>query len=74
MIYRLRRGIIGPLAIIWLTATVASVVIGGVAWSRFSRSIDASADAAQLHAGGGFISGGIRADRRFREARPGGAG
>ena len=48
MIYRLRHGIIGPLAIIWLTATVASVVMGAVAWSRFSRSIDASAEAEQF--------------------------
>jgi len=48
MIYRLRHGIIGPLAIFWLTAMVASVVIGAVAWSRFSRSIDASAAAEQF--------------------------
>jgi signal transduction histidine kinase/DNA-binding response OmpR family regulator len=48
MIYRFRHGIIGPLAIFWLTVTVASVVIGAVAWSRFSRSIDASAEAEQL--------------------------
>ena len=48
MIYRFRRGIIGPLAIFWLTVTVASVVIGALAWSRFSRSIDASAEAEQL--------------------------
>jgi signal transduction histidine kinase/DNA-binding response OmpR family regulator len=48
MIYRFRHGIIGPLALIWLTATVVSVVMGTVAWSRFSRSIDASADAEQL--------------------------
>jgi signal transduction histidine kinase/DNA-binding response OmpR family regulator len=48
MIYRFRHGIIGPLAIIWLTATVASVVAGAVAWSRFSRSIDASVEAEQL--------------------------
>ncbi len=48
MIYRLRHGIIGPLALLWLTATVASVVVGAVAWSRFSRSIDAAAQAAQL--------------------------
>ncbi len=48
MIYRFRHGIIGPLAFIWLTATVVSVVMGTVAWSRFSRSIDASADAEQL--------------------------
>jgi CHASE3 domain sensor protein len=47
-IYRFRHGIIGPLALIWLTATVASVVMGTVAWSRFSRSIDASAEAEQL--------------------------
>jgi signal transduction histidine kinase/DNA-binding response OmpR family regulator len=48
MIYRFRHGIIGPLVFIWLTATVVSVVMGTVAWSRFSRSIDASADAEQL--------------------------
>ena len=48
MIYRFRHGIIGPLAIFWLTVTVTSVVIGAVAWSRFSRSIDASAEAEQL--------------------------
>jgi signal transduction histidine kinase/DNA-binding response OmpR family regulator len=48
MIYRFRHGIIGPLATVWLTATVASVVMGTVAWSRFSRSIDASAEAEQL--------------------------
>jgi signal transduction histidine kinase/CheY-like chemotaxis protein len=48
MVYRFRHGIIGPLAIFWLTVTVASVVIGAVAWSRFSRSIDAAAEAAQL--------------------------
>ncbi len=48
MIYRFRHGIIGPLAIFWLTATVASVVVGAVAWSRFSRSIDAAAETAQL--------------------------
>ena len=48
MIYRFRHGIIGPLAILWLTVTVASVVMGAVAWSRFSRSIDASAEAEQL--------------------------
>src|ERR1039457_4046050 len=48
MVYRFRHGIIGPLAFIWLSATVISVVMGAVAWSRFSRSIDASAEAAQL--------------------------
>ena len=48
MIYRFRHGIIGPLALLWLTVTVASVVMGAVAWSRFSRSIDASAEAEQL--------------------------
>jgi signal transduction histidine kinase/DNA-binding response OmpR family regulator len=48
MIYRFRHGVIGPLVFIWLTATVVSVVMGTVAWSRFSRSIDASADAEQL--------------------------
>ena len=48
MIYRFRHGIIGPLAIFWLTVTVASVVMGVVAWSRFSRNIDASAQADQL--------------------------
>src|ERR1017187_1744134 len=48
MMYRFRHGIIGPLALLWLTVTVASVVMGAVAWSRFSRSIDAAAEAAQL--------------------------
>ena len=48
MIYRFRHGIIGPLAFIWLSATVVSVVMGAVAWSRFSHSIDAAAEAAQL--------------------------
>jgi len=48
MIYRFRRGILGPLAIFWLTVTVASVVMGAVAWNRFSRSIDASAQAEQF--------------------------
>jgi hypothetical protein len=48
MIYRFRHGIIGPLAIFWLTVTVASVVMGAVAWSRFSRGLDASAQAEQF--------------------------
>ncbi|HWX23340.1 MAG TPA: ATP-binding protein [Candidatus Binatia bacterium] len=48
MLYRIRHGIIGPLAIFWLTVTVASVVMGAVAWNRFSRSIDASAEAEQF--------------------------
>ena len=48
MIYRFRHGIIGPLAIFWLLVTVASVVLGAVAWNRFSRTIDASAQAEQL--------------------------
>ncbi len=48
MIYRFRHGIIGPLAIFWLTVTVASVVMGAVVWNRFSRSIDASAEAEQF--------------------------
>ena len=48
MIYRFRRGIFGPLAIFWLIVTVASVVLGAVAWSRFSRNIDATAEAEQL--------------------------
>ena len=44
MIYRFRHGIIGPLAIFWLIVTVASVITGAVAWSRFSRRVNASAD------------------------------
>jgi len=48
MIYRFRHGIIGPLAIFWLTVTVVSVVMGAVAWSRFSRGIDAATEAEQL--------------------------
>lgn len=48
MIYRLRHGIIGPLAVFWLIVTVASVVTGTVAWTRFSRRVDASADPEQF--------------------------
>jgi signal transduction histidine kinase/ActR/RegA family two-component response regulator len=48
MIFRFRHKILGPLAIIWLAITVASVVIGAVAWNRFSRGIDASAEAEQF--------------------------
>jgi signal transduction histidine kinase/DNA-binding NarL/FixJ family response regulator len=48
MIYRFRHGIIGPIATFWLIMTVGSVVIGAVAWSRFSRSIDAAAEADQV--------------------------
>ncbi len=48
MIYRFRHGIIGPLAIFWLLVTVASVVLGAVAWNRFSRTIDASTEAEQI--------------------------
>jgi signal transduction histidine kinase/CheY-like chemotaxis protein len=48
MIYRFRHGIIGPLAIFWLIVTVASVVMGAVAWHRFSHSLDASAEAEQF--------------------------
>ena len=32
----------------WLLVTVASVVMGAMAWSRFSRSLDASAKAEQF--------------------------
>jgi hypothetical protein len=48
MIYRFRHGIIGPLAIFWLIVTVASVVSGAVAWSRFSRLMNTSADPDQF--------------------------
>jgi signal transduction histidine kinase/DNA-binding response OmpR family regulator len=48
MIYRFRHWIIGPLAIFWLLVTVASVVSGAVAWSRFSRRVDASANPDQF--------------------------
>jgi signal transduction histidine kinase/CheY-like chemotaxis protein len=48
MIYRLRHGIIGPLAVFWLIVTLASVVTGAVAWTRFSRRVDASADPEQF--------------------------
>jgi signal transduction histidine kinase len=48
MIFRFCHKIIGPLAILWLAITVASVVVGAVAWSRFSRGIDASAEAEQF--------------------------
>jgi signal transduction histidine kinase/DNA-binding response OmpR family regulator len=48
MIYRFRHGIIGPLAIFWLIVTVASVITGAVAWSRFSRRVNASAEPDQF--------------------------
>ena len=48
MIYRFRHGIIGPLAIFWLIVTVASVITGAAAWSRFSRRVNASADSDQF--------------------------
>jgi len=48
MIYRFRHGIIGPLAIFWLIVTVASVITGAVAWSRFSRRVSASAEPEQF--------------------------
>src|SRR5438270_7478750 len=48
MIYRFRRRIIGPLAIFWLIVTVASVVSGLVAWSRFSKGVDASSNPDQF--------------------------
>jgi signal transduction histidine kinase/DNA-binding response OmpR family regulator len=48
MIHRFRHGIIGPLAIFWLIVTVASVVSGAVAWSRFSRRVNASAEPDQF--------------------------
>jgi signal transduction histidine kinase/CheY-like chemotaxis protein len=47
MIYRFRHAIIGPLAIFWLIVTLASVVTGAIAWSRFSRRVEASADPEQ---------------------------
>ena len=48
MIYRFRHGIIGPLAIFWLIVTVASVISGAMAWSRFSHSFEASVVAEQF--------------------------
>src|SRR5512142_3147308 len=48
MIYRFRHAIIGPLAIFWLIVTMAGVVTGAIAWSRFSRRVAASADPEQF--------------------------
>jgi signal transduction histidine kinase/DNA-binding response OmpR family regulator len=48
MIYRFRHGLIGPLAIFWLLVTVASVISGALAWSRFSHSVEASVVAEQF--------------------------
>ena len=48
MIYRFRHGIIGPLAIFWLIVTVASVISGAMAWSRFSHGVEASVVAEQF--------------------------
>src|SRR5438132_12061796 len=43
MIDLFRHKFLGPLATIWLVVTVVSVVIGAVAWSRFSANVDAAA-------------------------------
>ncbi len=48
MLYRFRHGIIVPLAIFWLVVTVASVISGAMAWSRFSHSVEASVVAGQF--------------------------
>ncbi|HLH54135.1 MAG TPA: ATP-binding protein [Verrucomicrobiae bacterium] len=48
MIYRFRNVIMGPLAIFWLIVTVASVISGAMAWSRFSHSVEASVVAEQF--------------------------
>ena len=48
VIFRFNHRVIGPLALVWLAITVASVVIGAVAWSRFSSGVDASAEAEQF--------------------------
>src|SRR3954465_7678070 len=45
--YRILHRIIGPLVVVWLVLTVASVVMGALAWSRLSRSIDVSSEAEQ---------------------------
>ena len=56
---RLRHRIIGPLAIVWLVITAASVVMGALAWSRLSRGLEVSAETA--HFGG---AAGVEATRR----------
>src|SRR5436190_10561720 len=43
MIDLFRHKFVGPLAMVWLTITVVSVVVGAVAWSRFSSNVDAAA-------------------------------
>jgi len=48
MIDLFRHKFIGPLAIIWLTITVVSVVIGAVAWSRFSNNVEAATQTEQF--------------------------
>ena len=48
MMFRFRHRVIGPVVIFWLTITVASVVMGTMAWSRLSRRVDASAKAEQF--------------------------
>src|SRR5438045_1693650 len=45
---RLRHRLLGPLAIVWLVITVASVVIGAVSWNRLSHTIDVSSEAIQF--------------------------
>ncbi len=45
MTYQFRRRIVGPLIIFWLAITLASLVMGVVAWNRFSNGIGASSEA-----------------------------
>ena len=50
-----------------MIVTVASVVMGAVAWSRFSRSIDASAEAEQFRESMNQLFSVCRTPRRASE-------
>jgi signal transduction histidine kinase/DNA-binding response OmpR family regulator len=44
MFYQFRHRIIGPLALFWLVITIASLVMGAIAWNRLDRNIGPSAE------------------------------
>jgi signal transduction histidine kinase/CheY-like chemotaxis protein len=47
MTHQLRRRIIGPLILFWLVATLTSLIIGGMAWTRLAQDLGAATEARQ---------------------------
>src|SRR5579859_2903869 len=48
MLYRFRHRILGPLVILWLVLTVASVVKLATVWNGLSQALHASTEAATI--------------------------